>query len=318
LHIVYLDQNKWIGLARAAQNPAAYPDLRDLLEVMTQKVRAGELALPLTATNIYETHKINDAKRRHDLASLQAFLSRGLVFRSRHKRLEVEIGQVLEHACGLPPNKMEALWFLSSVFFEAFAEWRDERLGFPISERVIDYICGRPAHCLYEYLCNTPSNIRVAAVKKFSEGLKLLRGRVEDRRRRHSNESIPLRRRMYSALLLIDEADLLVRAANKAGISCNTVADLGGAIVRRVMNDLPTYYVEREIALRLETQKRPVHENDFRDMQSFCAIIPYADEVVAEKQFASLAQQAKLNRKYHTRIMTDILELRKSLQQLRH
>jgi hypothetical protein len=52
-------------------------------------------------------------------------------------------------------------------------------------------------------------------------------------------------------------------------------------------------------------------------MQSFCAIIPYADEVVGENQFVNLAQQAKLDRKYGTRITTKILGLRESLEQLK-
>jgi len=72
---------------------------------------------------------------------------------------------------------------------------------------------------------------------------------------------------------------------------------------------VPIYYVEREIALRLEAQARPIKENDFRDMQSFCAIIPYADEVIGEKQFVNLAKQAKLDSKYGTKLGTDILSL---------
>ena len=59
----------------------------------------------------------------------------------------------------------------------------------------------------------------------------------------------------------------------------------------KVINDSPTYYIEREIALRLEAQQnRPIEKNDFRDMQTFCAVVAYADVVVAENQFANLAQ----------------------------
>lgn len=198
-------------------------------------------------------------------------------------------------------------------FFEAFAEWDDERLGFPISERVIDFIRNRPAHCLYEYLVDTPDDVRVAAVRKFSDGLEQLRQRIEDRRRRHANESLSLRRRIQSVMLLNNEIELVIGFAKKAGIPWSTVADIGSANARRIMSDVPTYYVEREIALRLEAQKRPIEENDFRDMQSFCAIIPYADEVITEKQFASLARQAGLDKKYDTRISTDIFALRERL-----
>lgn len=117
MRIVYLDQNKWIELARAAKFPAEYPELHALLEAINQEISAGRLALPLTATNIFETYKISDAQRRHDLAFVQAFLSGGLVFRGRHKRLEVEVTEVLRSAYGLPPVIREQKYFLSDVFF---------------------------------------------------------------------------------------------------------------------------------------------------------------------------------------------------------
>lgn len=299
------------------KHPAEYPDLRALVETISQEVGAGRLALPLTATNIYETLKINDPERRHDLASAQALLSRGLVFRDRHKRLEAEVTEVLCNAYGLSRAPREKNWFLSNVFFEAFAEWGDERFGFPISQRIIDFIRNRPAHCLYDFLVATPDDVRIAAVKNFSDGSERLRQRIEDRRRQHANESPSLRRKIYSAILLFNENELIIGFANKAGIPWKTVADIGGTNACRIINDVPTYYIEREMALRLEAQTRPIEENDFRDMQSFCAIIPYADEVVGEKQFVNLAQQAKLDRKYGTRITTKILGLRESLEQLK-
>jgi hypothetical protein len=314
VRIVYLDQNKWIELARAAKFPAEYPDLHALLEAITQEVSAGRLALPLTATNIYETHKINDPQRRHDLASVQAYLSRGLVFRGRHKRLEAEVTDVLRSAYGLPSAPREQNWFLSNVFFEAFAEWGDERFGFAISERVLEFIRNRPDFFLYDYWLATPEDVRLYAVRTFSDGSEQLRQRIEDRRRRHANESLSLRRRIQNVILLDNEIELIIGFAKKAGIPWSTVTDIGGSNARRIMSDVPTYYVEREIGLRLEAQTRPIDENDFRDMQSFCAIVPYADEVITENHFASLAQQAGLDKKYDTRITTSIVALKEYLQ----
>jgi hypothetical protein len=299
------------------KDPAEYPDLCALLESLNHEVSAGHLALPLTATNIYETYKINDPIRRHDLALVQASLSGGLVFRGRYRRLEAEIIEVLRDAQGLPPVPCEENWFLSYVFFEAFAEWDDERLGLSIPESIINIIRSQPARHLYEYLVDSPDEVRIAAVKKFSDGSEHLRQQIEDRRSQHANESLSLRRKIYSANLMINEIELVIRFANKAGIACRTVTDIGGENVRRITREVPTYYVEREMALRLEAQTRPIDENDFRDMQSFCAIIPYADEVVGENQFVNLAKQAKLDKKYDTRITTNILELKESLKQLK-
>lgn len=315
-YVVYLDQNKWVELARAVECPSDHPAHHELLEAMSREVKAGRLVLPLTAANIYETQKTNDPGRRHDVAILQAAASQGLVFRGRHHRLEAELGDLLRAAHGHSPTPRDTDWFLSDVYFEAFVDWNDERFGIAISEEFVDFIRKGPANSLYEYLMATPEEIRTNAVLNFSHGSEDLRRRIEQRRRQHASESFAVRRRVQSALLMINEIDLILTFANKAGFAWKTVLDIGDQLTRRIVEDVPTYYVEREIALRLEAQARPIEENDFRDMQSFCAVVPYADEVVAEKQFINLARQAKLDRKYGTKLGTDVLSLAGSLEGL--
>jgi hypothetical protein len=60
--IVYLDQNKWIALAKAAKNPDEKSEARSALEFLVNERKAGRVLLPLTATNVYETHKINNRR----------------------------------------------------------------------------------------------------------------------------------------------------------------------------------------------------------------------------------------------------------------
>lgn len=308
-YVVYLDQNKWIELARAVKRPADHPMQYGLLILIAREVESGRLVLPLTAANIYETQKINDPQRRRDLAILQATASQGLVFRGRHHRLEAELGDLLRAIHGHAQQTRVPNWFLSDVFFEAFADWNDERVGLPITEQILAIVRANPARWLYDYLVTTPEDVRTTAVLNFSKGLDGLRQRIEKRRHQHANESLAMRRRIQSALLMINEIDLILKFANKAGFAWKSVDDIGEKTTRRIIEDVPIYYVEREIALRLEAQARPIKENDFRDMQSFCAIIPYADEVIGEKQFVNLAKQAKLDSKYGTKLGTDILSL---------
>jgi hypothetical protein len=138
--IVYLDQNKWIDLARAFKNPDGYSEHYSVLEKLVEGAKAGRLIVPLTQSNIYETRKISDAGRRHDLAFAQATLSQGRVFRGRHKRLEVEATDVMRRAYGLEPLPRAPNWFLSNVFFEATVEWEDDRLAGIVSSRVFEAI----------------------------------------------------------------------------------------------------------------------------------------------------------------------------------
>ena len=309
MRITYLDQNKWIELARAAKQPEDYPDHNALLKSIGRAVGAGDLILPLTFTNIYETFKINDPQRRRDLASVQASLSKGFVFRGRYKRLEEEVSEVARIAHGLPPVYREEHWFLSDLFFEAFAEVDDNRLDFAMSTKVIAAIRENPAYALLDYLMATSDQSRRTAVKNFSEGSENLRRRIEKRRNQHRGEPLSMRRKIYSALLMIDEMDLLLRIMKDTGLPWATIGEMGPATARKIITDVPTYYIERELALRLEAQSRPIEENDFRDIQSFCAVLQYADTVISEQQFVNIARQAKLGRKYGTKLATDIFEL---------
>lgn len=116
---------------------------------------------------------------------------------------------------------------------------------------------------------------------------------------------------------MINEMDLILTFASRAGFPWKSIGEMGEENVRQIVEDVPSYYVsyyvEREIALRLEAQARPIQENDFRDMQSFCTVIPYADHVVSENQFINLARQAKLDKKYRTQLSTNILDLAANL-----
>ncbi|MBK1696987.1 hypothetical protein [Rhodovibrio salinarum] len=315
-YVVYLDQNKWVDLARAVKSPSDHPAHHALLTALSRNVETGRLVLPLTAANIYETQKTNDPAQRHNLAILLATASQGLVFRGRHHRLEAELIDLLQAIHGNAPMPRAPGWFLSDVFFEAFADWNDGRLGTMISEDLVGLVHREPARTLYDYLMTMPNEVRTTAVQTFSRSSDDLCRRIEERRRQHAGESFAMRRRIHSALLMIDEIDLILTFANRAGFAWKTVSDIGDKVARRIVEDVPTYYVEREIALRLEAQSRCIEENDLRDMQSFCAAVPYADEVIAEKQFVNLARQAKLDRKYSTKLGTDILSLADSLEGL--
>jgi hypothetical protein len=313
--IVYLDQNKWIELAMAISRPDENMGVQTLVSKIYANVGNGSLILPLTSTNIYETQKVNDPIRRRGLAYIQALLSRGMVIRGRHKRMVIELTTVLASCCNLPHPPHAHHWFLSDIFFEAFSEWKDDRLEAQISENLVNFIRTKPSEMLFDYLAELPEETRKSAVINFSDGSERLRSQVEDRRAKHACESRAMRSKIYSALIMIDNCDRVIRVANSLGVSWKEVGDIGSVNARRITNEVPIYYIEREIALRLEAQKRPIHENDFRDMQSFCAVIPYVDIIIGEKQFVNLARQAGLGKKYKTQLETDFSALDEFLLQ---
>ncbi len=75
------------------------------------------------------------------------------------------------------------------------------------------------------------------------------------------------------------------------------------------MRETPTLLIEREIALKLEAQARPIHVNDMRDLRNFATVLPYADIIVAEKQFTNLTRQAGLGDRFGVGLETDLRSL---------
>ncbi len=308
MKILYLDQNKWIELAQGQKSATDFPAQREVLAFLVEEANAGRLVIPLTATNLYETHKINKQERRDHLAWIQSTLSQGMVFRGRYKRLEVEVIDHLRGGSGLEPLAREPYWFLSNVFFESTAEIGDSRIPHP-SERVLAAIRSAPARFMFDYLTGLPEDIRTASVSNFSEGSEKLRQAIEDKRKRDASEALTMRRKLSGARLMINELDLVLSFIRMAGLPLLDENAVLQKFARSIMNECPTYFIEREIGLRIEAQDRSIEENDFRDMQTFCAVVAYADIIVAENMFSNLAIQAGLHKKYITQIATKLADL---------
>lgn len=109
--------------------------------------------------------------------------------------------------------------------------------------------------------------------------------------------------------MVIDELDFIFATARSLGLGWSTVGDIGSSLMRSMVVDVPVLDIERELVIRLEDQARDLNENDLRDMMSFITVIPFADVVVAEKQFVNLARQARLGETYRTELLTSVFDL---------
>jgi hypothetical protein len=136
----------------------------------------------------------------------------------------------------------------------------------------------------------------------------------EEARERDKDESKETRRNLQNAMLMINEMDHIMACVALVDIPDKAAFDIMRDNAYAIMDGTPTYYIEREMALLLEDQhNRAIKENDFRDMQTLCAVVAHADIVVAENMFSSLARQAGLDKKYDTQIVTSLLDLKARL-----
>lgn len=307
--ILYLDQNAWVALARAAWDKSEYPSEHAILATLIEAIKTHGLMVPLTFTNLYETMKINDPVRRANMAYTQAVISNGRVFRGRRRILGDTLSAYLTSEFGLPCPAPAEHWFLSNVWFEAIADFSSGAFDDELSDNVFDLVRANPAKLLFDYLALSDEEARREAARRYSASSAELLTRIETRRLIASGATLALRRRAYSARLIIDEIDFILATGHGLGLNWRDVRDIGSSLLRRFTVDVPILHVERELAVRIEDQTRLISENDLRDISAFTAVLPLADIIVAEKAFVNLARQARLGERYGTKLLTSIFNL---------
>lgn len=310
MDIIFLDQNKWIDLARVEAGVCLDAELIKLYDELVGAVESGLVIFPLTVSHILETSKRNDSASRGHVATVQARLSRGYVFRSRKARLLVEMRLAQQKLFGDKPFDFPNNWVIAPGFMQAF-EVFDEMVASPEEAHCTRLINQRinPEELFLDYMQNQDDESRRTGHVAFAAESSALVARIEQRRLMLNGESLDLRRRAYSAQLFFDHQDYVIHVLDSIGRTVDETKAKGADAVINFLRDVPTLNIEAEIASRLEAQPGALKENDIRDMLSFYTALPYATRIVGEKVFIALTKQANLDKKYGTSLHKSLVSL---------
>ncbi|GAO70914.1 MULTISPECIES: hypothetical protein [Comamonas] len=310
MDIIYLDQNQWIELAKVRSGKATESWLTSLSEELENAVKNGKVLFPLSGTHILETSKRNDPASRRHVAEIQAVLSLGCAYRSYTSRLQVEIKGIIHRLLDLHPFEMPKNWFLGRSFLQAF-EPADALVAEPLDalrfmriESAFD-----PKYLYLDYMQNQDDATRRIAHQKLEEGLRQLIERNEKRRALCQGESIDLRRRVYRARQFLDVQDTVIKLMTQLGISYEKFRALGDVAVKSIVELSPTLDVEAEFSARIDARAKSLNTHDALDLQAIYTAIPYSSHVIAEKSAISIAQQAKLDKKYKVKLSRSLQDL---------
>ena len=160
-----------------------------------------------------------------------------------------------------------------------------------------------------DYMINQDDERRRQAVAAFSTESDSLISRIEERRAMMAGSSTDIRYRAYAAKLFLDHQGFVAHMLHVIGHTVEEMKGLGSEAIVQFVRNVHTLNVEAEIAARLEAQTGRLEANDIRDVLSFYTAIPYSRRLVAEKNFISLARQAKLHSKYFVSLHTKLEEL---------
>ena len=209
----------------------------------------------------------------------------------------------LYSAFGEPRVQLKPNWAIVPGFMQAFEPF-DTLVATPpeaVRSRLINQHVD-PKDQYLDYMLHQDDEHRRKAHAKFSAESDALLARIEGRRALMNGSTIDLRWRAYAAQLFLDHQDYIAHMIDAIGHTVDEMKQLGAEAIVKFVRNVPTLNVEAELAARLEAQPGPLESNDIRDMQSLCTAIPYANQLIAEKCFISLARQAKLGARYGTRL----------------
>lgn len=320
---VYLDQNKWIDLARAAKGTPQGAPFRDVLDVATAAAEAGLASFPLDVSRYMETAKRGSYESRLELATVMLRLSRLDTIAPPSVILPAEIDAALRRRCGRPETPRPLRVFERGI---------DHALGGRLEESRIELPEGLTVPP--GYLAQVNETLRLVletvALTGPPPGMTLPPGYAEviaamtqDREyAAHENDLAALMAehghnkgdRLDRAVLGTELRDIsrpVVEALVRADIDPQSFVDvLGREGLASFLDDLPSRAVTTSMRRRkhAETQQR-WEQNDLNDVVSLPVAAAYCDVVVTERQWTSRMRQAKVDTRYGTVLLADLREL---------
>jgi len=308
--IIYLDQNKWIDIARAFYGREDGEKYLPILQTLQDKVNSGDIIVPISAVHIIETARNENKERRERLANFIADLSKSygilpyisvrqqeienailikLGQASKHNIAEIAINRGVAHMLGmeLPEN-------VFSADYEKFLIKVNQLEKF-VATMMIDFISRELV-----------SELRQEDIDGIAD---------YEKSRRLKNEELSKEMRLRLAIMEMDYDRLfpvIIEQLKKMGVDPKPFADSFTDIEdwKRFFFSMPTMDIWINLHVLRDSDKgKAVHRNDTNDMAFLSIAVPYCDIIVTEKYWARQLISNGYDKKYNTTILTDLTEL---------
>lgn len=313
---VYLDQNKWIDLARAHYGRADGEPFRETLNVVQTAVADGRIILPMSAVHIMETVAPADPARRQRLAEFIVGLSGNQTIATHMIIMKLEIRQAVLRKLGQDYTAVVRPFIVQDGLYGAL-DVEPQIRGVP------DHIVQEVLRIAYlpetsvQILCEAVGREEVAEFRRQHEEAVI---QVEEARRRAARDLTPEQKHRAELFELLTNG--------MPGQHLRTVLAELGVSVRdftarfsspeewlEFAHSIPTLDVLVTLHLARDRElARPVHRNDFKDMAFLTVAVPYCNIVVVERYFAHLVQANGLADRYGTTVITDLNALPENLR----
>jgi hypothetical protein len=292
--IIYLDQNKWIELARIINGIDKSERAAALVQEINIALSAGYI-FPLSAIHIMEFSRIRDAGRRSRLGKVMWQFSQGFTLAPQREIVSREI-EIAFFQMGFNVNPRE-LKLIGRGIPHAFAEKIESPIIAAFADEVDEAMLTGNKELDIDPVQFSSQKHR----EKFSNHLSSLNTQ------KHELPKSLWENWLY-AIAMEDIAQPLYEVMCKHSIPNSMLSDWGENEFKEFLNRIPTRKLD--IHLHRQVLKNPHYKSKLSDLEDWAGLgiaMCYCDLVICENHFADLVSRD--NNKTKARVTTSIYEL---------
>jgi hypothetical protein len=309
---LYLDQCKWIDLAKAYYHRPGGELFHDALTAVQKSVASGKLVIPFSLVNAVETAVSQDRDRRNRLAKFLVRLSCGNAVLPFTATIRWEMTNALRVIL----KRGNPIHIRYSLIRQGIGQALGKRLRVEAATPAVEEAVAREA---------SSSRTTLYALRSLGENREL----IQQMRDTEKNAIAMFERiRAWATSMLTRPqqrgymlAELLSKGeegkAFKAALMDVQVtqAEFQTHFVSsedwdRFLERVPALNVPLTLGVaRDQNADQQINRNDIRDLAWLAVALPYANLVVSEKNWGHLAKASRLHQRYGTALIFDTSEL---------
>lgn len=314
--IIYLDQNKWIDLARSINDPIRFPEYVDVSKKIQEKIENDEWIFPLSLMHMMETMARYDQESKIRLAKIMAKISKNHamksfveiekveflnLFASIHDKSKVaEVNVIDKNLLYAVDAEKVGISFNQNCQLsdEIKAELRDVLNQFTNHEEIFTHFMKSPFD---KELVEETNKDDEESKKQWEK----IQKRLKDIPKEHKY-NICLVEGFTERLTCHLKWIMPLLNKNKEEIIPSDTYETPES-TKRFSESIPTLDVQIKLMYEiLKDSNRPIKNHDNRDVAFLATAIPYCDVVITEKTWKHAAKMQNLDEKYSTKIENDL------------
>jgi hypothetical protein len=313
---VYLDENKWIDLARAVSGHPEGEKFKTAAMMVAAAVGRGEASFPLSAGHMFETWKQKSGRRRREVATTMLTISKNHAIAPHCELIPGEIDRALRSRFGRPINCLPLQPFGKGI------KHRSGQYAPPITDGLRARVLASEPSLSQSELSDAIDLLLLAGPREDLPiaGVSLPPGKPAQDFAREQNEQVQrfidhaadkdMRRRGVAARELIGLQEVLEAGLARANVSWHALMELGADEVTSFMLDLPSRAAGLELMWRqFDNQQTKWKPNDLIDIGYLSTAVAYCDIVVTERKWTHMLNQSDSPKRVGTTVISDLSDL---------